>query len=516
MPSNLKFVVDRINQAFPWLLQYNAHASCGEFLQRVCNEPECTAERVGLLHKDAGENGYTFPNGERTSHDVIAWPNGERVDIIQSAGGHPAPGGPAWGVIPPDQWRPANVYVDVSSWPIYDSGTPHDAGPTGVCQVGWGWFCLMTALAEWPDEAKANMEWIINEINPSCVRVMLAVEGESHATGGDPDVWRDAGVFITEDWENRYKQMLDVVGGLGRQVHATVYGGRNQTPTESDRNRFHDRIIAASQGRWEAIRSFECANEYKVNKWTPAEVRAMGRDLRAKLPAGFRLSLSSPDAAHAGSGDMSNEVMEASFEELYGGSDHAGANECTIHTMRDGGKWSDPFSYNMFMPDLPKINNEPPGPGSSAGGMYTDAAGVEKDLTNTQGAGWVLYMGHSEWCVWNGHLPTEYYNGWREIRNVWEQPHMPDIAKVLSGGTNYVPEIPEMPLPTYDEGWIMNTVRPAIVAKYDEHQAAVDDGYAAWVARTQYDYHAGMSQQDSLDKHLAELEAELCSRPPAS
>jgi hypothetical protein len=125
-------------------------------------------------------------------------------------------------------------------------------------------------------------------------------------------------------------------------------------------------------------------------------------------------------------------------------------------------------------------------------------------------------MGHSEWCVWNGHLPTEYYNGWREIRYVWEQPHMPDIAKVLSGGTNYVPEIPEMPLPTYDEGWIMNTVRPAIVAKYDEHQAAVDDGYAAWVARTQYDYHAGMSQQDSLDKHLAELEAELCSRPPAS
>jgi hypothetical protein len=513
VPTNFKPAVDRINAAFPWLLQWNTHAACGEFLQRVCHEPECTAERVGLLHKDAGENGYTFPNGERTSHDVIAWPNGERVDVIQSAGGHPAPGGPAWGVIPPDQWRPSNVYVDIAGWPIYDSGTPHDAGPTGVTEVGFGWFCLMTALAQWPDEAKANAEWILKDINPSCFRVMLCVEGESHAQGDDPDVWTEAGVFIHNDWENRYKRMLDLVGGYGKQVHATVYGGRNQTPTEDDRRRFHDRIIAASQGRWEAIRSFECANEYKVNKWTTDEVRAMGRDLRAKLPPGFRLSLSSPEACHGGCGpNPTNEEMEASFDELYGGDDHAGANEITIHTMREyGNKWNDPFSYNFLYPGLPKINNEPPGPGASAGAEQTDAAVVARDLEKTKSAGWPLYMAHSEWCVWNGHLPAVYHNGYREVRYAWELPDMPAIADVLQGTTGEA----EMPLPTYDEGWIMNTVRPAIVAKYDEHHAPVDDGYAAWVARTQYDYHAGMSQQDSLDKHLAELEAELAARPPA-
>jgi hypothetical protein len=442
MPTNLRPAVDRVNKNFPWLLSWNTHEACGEFLQRVCAEPECKAERVGLLSKSEGENGYTFPNGIRTSHDVIAWPNGERVDIIQSAGGHPAPGGPAWGVIPPDQWRSNNVYVDISKWPIYDSGTPHDAGPTGKCDIGFSWFCLQTALAEWPDEAKKNMEWIINECNPLCFRVMLAVEGESHMSGGNPDVWRDAGVFLNEDWDNRYKKMLDLVGGLGKQVHATIYGGRNQTPTESDRNRFHDRIIAASQGRWEAIRSFEAANEFKVNHWTAPEVRAIGRDMRAKLPAGFRLSLSSPDAAHSGSGDMSNEVVEASFEELYGGSDHAGANECTIHTMRDGGKWSDPYSYNIFMPDLPKINNEPPGPGSSAGGMYTTAADVEKDLNNTKGAGWAMYVAHSEWGVWNGHLPTEYYNGWREVKFVYDLPHMKEIAPVLKGSSTSPPKGP--------------------------------------------------------------------------
>jgi hypothetical protein len=503
--TNFKFVVDRINNAYPWLLQWNTHEACGEFLQRVCNEPECKAERVGLLSKDPGENGYEFPNGIRTSHDVIALPNGERTDIVQSAGGHPAPGGPAWGVIPPDQWRPHNVWVDISSWPIYDSHTPHDAGPTGVCEVGFGWFCLMTALAEWPDEAKANMDWILKNINPSCFRVMLAVEGESHMQGSDPDVWSEAGVFINEDWENRYRKMLEWVKSFGKQVHATVYGGRNQTPTEADRNAFHSRIIAASDGLWDAIRSFECANEYKVNKWTTPEVRAMGRDLRAKLPAGFRLSLSSPDAAHTGSGDMSNEVMEASFEELYGGDDHAGANEITIHTMRDGGKWSDPYSYNFCMPDMPKINNEPPGPGSSAGGMYTTGADVEKDLSNTIGAGWAMYMGHSEWCVWNGHLPDCYYNSWREIKNVWELPNMPECAAAMKAHTGE----PEMAIPAYDEGWISDVVRPAVVAQYTEANHPLDDMYPVWITRTQYDYDAGLSKDDSLNKHISELRVAL-------
>jgi hypothetical protein len=451
-----KKVVERVNTAYPWLLSYNTHAACGEFLQRFCLEPEAKAERIGLLSKSEAENGYLFPNGQKCSHDAIAWPNGERCDIINSAGGHPAAGGPAWQPIPeylPDgtlNWRPNNVYVDISGWPLYDSGTPHDAGPTGVCEVGFGWFCMMTALAEWPDEAKPNMDWILRECNPSFFRVMLCVEGESHATGGDPDVWTEAGVSIKKDWENRYRKMLEWLKSLGRQAHCTIYGGRNQTPTESDRNRFHDRIIAASDGLWDVIRSVECANEYKVNKWTTEEVRAMGRDMRKKLPAGFRLSLSSPDAAHAGSGDMSNEVMEASFEELYGGDDHAGANEITIHTMRDGGKWSDPFSYNFCMPDMPKINNEPPGPGSSAGGMYTTAADVEKDLKNTQGAGWAAYVAHSEWCVWNGHLPSVYYNGWREIKECSKQPNMPEIAPVLCAASTAAPP-DKGPPPRHDQ-----------------------------------------------------------------
>jgi len=489
-PTIGRKVVDRVNQAKPYLLQYNSVPACGEYLQWVCAEPEMKAERVGLLSKSAGEAGYTYPNQQRCSHDVLAWPNGERVDIIQSAGGHPAPAGPAWTVIQPAFWRPSNVYVDISGWPIYDSGTPHEGTATD-CTIAFGWFCLMTALAKWPDEAKKNMDWILGEMNPSVFRVMLAVEGQSH---GSPDVWTDAGVFIHDDWENRYKKMLDVVGNLGKQLHCTIYGGRNQTPTEDDRRRFQDRIIAASQGKWEAIRSFECANEFKVNKWTPQEVRNMGTDMRSKLPAGFLLSLSSPDAAHGGMGaNPTNEEMQDSFDELYGAADHSGANEITIHTMRDNGKWSDPFAFNAFYKSLPKINNEPPGPGSSAGGMYADEYQVEKDLTNTKNAGWPMYVTHSEWCVWNGHLPEKYHNGWREIRFVWELPHMPEIAKVVKteGGPS-VPVVTErhqlFSEDTLQPGEQLIATGKTCQAKYDEADGNfvlyTDTGEAVWASQT--------------------------------
>ncbi len=489
MPTNFSSVVARVNTAQPHLLRANTHAACGEFLQRVCAEPEPRAERVGLLSKSPAENGYTFPNGTRTSHDVICWPNGERVDIISSAGAAPAPGGPTWQVIPPSDWRPTNRWVDISGWPIYDSGaTPPPATAT---VVGFGWFCWMRAWADWPQEAAENEAWILANIAPKVYRVMLAVEGESH---GSPDPWRDASVRIDSTWEDRFKQMLDHVGGQSRQVHCTVYGGRNQTPTHDDRRRFHDRIVAAAQGRWQAIRSWEMMNEWKVNKWLAEEVRSAGKDLAAKLPKPYLLSLSSPDAAHATGG--TNEQMQASADEIYGG-DGSGATEMTVHTMRDTGKWSDPFSYNYLYPHLRKINNEPPGPGVS-GMPNTDESQVLKDLNATIAAGWAAYWGHAEWCPWNGHLPQEYHNGFREVRFLKDLPHMPACAAVLKTGETE----PEMPIPPYDEGWITGTVTKAVVDAFALAQRPLDPGAAIWVTRTLYDHDAGMTKEASLEKHL--------------
>ena len=454
VPNHIE-IVKQVNRDYPHLLQWNSASACGEFLQRVVAAlPK--EERWGLLTKTPGENGYTFPNGIKCSYDYVAVPQGDRIDIIQSAAGHDEGfvGGPGWTPAAPHEWREQNHWVDITDWPLFISDAPQtDQGPvTNQCELSFGWFCWMRAFADWPDEAERNLNWIMKEIDPHSFRVMLAVEGQSH---GSPDVWRDAGVFIDGTWDDRYKRMLDRVGEMGRKVHATVYGGRNQTPTESDRNRFHDRIVAASEGRWQAIRSFEMMNEFQANYWTAAEVRAAGRDLRSKLPSGFLLSLSSPSSAHGmGGPNPTNEEMTESFDELYGG-DGAGANEITIHTMRDvESKWSDPFSFNQIYPGWRKINNEPPGPGSSAGGMWWTGEDVARDFSNTIGAGWVMYVGHAEWCVWNGHLPQEYHNGWREIRNVWELPNMPQCAaamKSLNTGT-IVPPSPKPQPPVQGSG----------------------------------------------------------------
>lgn len=507
-----KDIVERVNREYPHLLQYNTASACCEFLQKLVKALPAN-ERWGLLSKSEGEGGFTWPNGVRTSYDYVTVPQGDRIDVIASAAGHNLgiPGGPAWVPAKEHEWRPSNTYVDISGWPTYTSDAPTE-GTQKVCSVGFGWFCMMTAIAEWESEFRQNWEWIMSEINPDCFRVMLCVEGQMH---GSPDCWRDAGVFINEDWENRYKKMLDIVGEAGKTVHATIYGGRYQTQTSSERHHFHDRIINASAGRWSAIRSFECMNEFRVNGWYPEEVRDAGRDMRSKLPGGFRLSLSSPSAAHGESGpNCTNEEMLRSFEELYGGDDHAGANEITIHTMRDGGKWSDPFSFNFCFPSLPKINNEPPGPGSSSGGMHTTGQDVYRDCSKTAQAGWAMYMGHSEWSVWNGHLPVEYHNGWREIPYVWNLPNMPQCAaalKALGEGEPTEPVYPEGPgggeeMIPYDEaksiefGTECNKI-------YEEANIAKDPGMVSVHSqRCAWDYYVlKMAWEPCFKKHVNEF-----------
>jgi len=509
MSTNHIDVVKRVDAAYPHLLIHNTKSACGEFLQRVVAEPEMRAEHWGLLTKpnpgdDNNPQGYTFPNGIKCSYDYVALPNGERVDIIGSGGGYPDfQGGPSWAPAAEHEWRPSDVYIDVSGWPLFISDAPTDAVVSPI-EVGFGWFCMMTALAEWPDEAKANMDWILKNINPSSFRVMLAVEGESH---GSPDVWRDAGVFIHKDWDNRYRKMQEWIKSFGKKLHATFYGGRNQTPTESSRNEFHGRVIR--QTDWDVVRSFECANEFKVNKWTPAEVRSMGRDIRSKLPAGFKLSLSSPDAAHGGMGaNPTNEQMQESADELYGGDDNAGATEMTIHTMRGDphNKWANPSSFNFLYPKLKKINNEPPGPGSSAGGMYTTGADVERDLSATKNAGWPLYMGHSEWSVWNGHLPQEYYNGWREIRMIWDLPNMVECAAVMKSYSGDS-DMAHQPHP-YEQDKV-SQLRGLLEDDYGYAGRLVDGGIIDWSEQTFNDYYNGMTWEDSVTKHRAEWCAAL-------
>lgn len=435
-------VVDRVNRSFPHLLRSNTAAACVEFLSRVLQEPEMKAERWGFLTKPGpgalSPAGFTFPNSQiKVAVDVIALPSGARVDIIQSSDNPPHPAGPTWNNIPEfnssgqSQWRSTDVWMDPSPIGIFDSGTSSHAGVTNRTALGASLFCFMAGLKFWPHDLGLNLKWIREHIRPKVWRVMPLVDGRSH---GDPDPWRDAGSFLSwPDYDDLFKRMLDVCGDAGEQAHITLYGGRNQTPTEDSRRRYEERIVRLCDGRWPAVRSFECMNEYRTNRWTDAEVRATGRHMRQLLPSGFRLSLSSPELAHASTRETTREEMGEAFEQLYGGQDHAGANECTIHVSRDrGSRWSDPFSFNEFMPDLQKINNEPGGPGASAGAEGWGVMEVTADYQRTIEAGWPLYVVHTEWGVWNGRLPMEYYNGLRETKNVWEHRDIFAIADALT------------------------------------------------------------------------------------
>lgn len=106
------------------LLRTNTFATCAEFcrLTAVAINAAYPEAAAGLLSKSGGERGYTWPNGVRTSHDVIAFPDGRRVDVLGNASdGEIAQGGKGgvasvqWGEVPPSEWRPNNVWVPVAN-----------------------------------------------------------------------------------------------------------------------------------------------------------------------------------------------------------------------------------------------------------------------------------------------------------------------------------------------------------------------------------------------------------------
>jgi len=95
--------------------------------------------------------------------------------------------------------------------------------------------------------------------------------------------------------------------------------------------------------------------------------------------------------------------------------------------------------------------------------------------------------------VWNGHLPEKYHNGWREIRFVWELPHMPEIAKVVKteGGPS-VPVVTErhqlFSEDTLQPGEQLIATGKTCQAKYDEADGNfvlyTDTGEAVWASQT--------------------------------
>lgn len=445
-------VVRQVDEQHPHLLRHNTFESCGEFCQRVLLQLPHD-EEWGHVGKSAGEKGVTFPNGVRVSHDVIFSRRfHQQVDIINGAAGHPNPAGVTWSEIDPAEYRPGNHWTPQQ--PLFDSGAP-GGDERRVATLARSWFCFMRGLQDWHGDVLQNYQWLLSTEGTEVFRVMLCVEGRDHITGGRPDVWRDAGVFIDAPWwDDRFREMLDLFGQTGRRGWLTIYGGRNQTPTGDSRRELNDRIVRliSENDRWPAVFGFEVANEYKVNRWTDAEVRDIGRDLRSKVPAGTLIALSSPEAAH-GDPNATSEDMQAAMDMLYGG-DGGGANCMTVHVNRDPrSRWASPFSYNNLMTHLPKINNEPRGQGASAGGDVSDPRLLVGDYAETSQAGWLMHVAHNAWGVWNGRIPSEWgLDHHHAVRDVWDQENQGPVSIGLreyrqSGVVIDFPDQPEPPDP---------------------------------------------------------------------
>jgi hypothetical protein len=429
-------IVREVDRHHPHLLKVNTHASGVEFQLRVL--PLLPSEEEwGLIHKSEGESGFTiYGTTVRVSHDAIFSRKLHRqVDIIGSGGagcrkpgqgthvcepGTFAPGSPSWTVIDPHEYRPGNVWVPPQ--PLFDSGARPGEQTNKVAKLGFGWFCLMRGLQDWPDDVKRDADWLDEELGPEYYRLMLFVEGARH---GSPDPWRDAGFGPDDRWQNAFRKSQEFLKARGIKILATIFGGGIGRDGRELWNleQCCDMFLQAAD--WSVIELVEPVNEYAVNGFSDEQVRRIGRYLRHRMPAHIPMSLSSPDFAHNATSD-NNEMMGESFDRLYNG-DAAGANMIGIHLDRgEDTKWSDPFNYNMFYPHLLKYNGEPIGPGSSVSST-SNVMRLARDYQRTGAAGWRLYTGHASWCVFNRRLPVEYGDRDR-VTHPWEHENMKSIC----------------------------------------------------------------------------------------
>lgn len=106
--------VEKVDTGGKKIYPGNTHENCARLLYDFCDAAsrQFPLEKFGLLTKNSGENGYTWPSGKRTSHDSIAIPNGERADLIGSAGDINHRPTLEWQPKPPNEWREHNVWIE--------------------------------------------------------------------------------------------------------------------------------------------------------------------------------------------------------------------------------------------------------------------------------------------------------------------------------------------------------------------------------------------------------------------
>jgi hypothetical protein len=393
----------------------------------------------------------------------------------------------------------------------YESAPPPVQTPAQT-RLGASCFWLVGGYEKFPVQLAENLRWYREVMGADFVRGFVVLGGDLFS-GHDP--WSIVGTH----WRQRgFVGLLQEVAGYVFREHQlkvawTLVGGRAQVDGPVAQTELVDAVAEALTPVLNMVEYFEIWNEYKVNRGERHEMSAMARQLRAKLPAGFPIALSSPNSVMGGNASYAD--VDKEIYSMYGGD--SGANLITIHPTRPDPIWNAETVHAVVSANSFNLAiGEPRGPGASAGGDVDNPAILAGDYQSAIRAQAKGYVFHSKSGVWGGHCDPA-FPAQNTVANVWEHRNAAQIAAALKQlrQTGTTPTIPVGdPMHPYPDEptWWGPEFEAKVAALYK--QAGQDlpaDVFAAgrWFARTGWDIAAGLTKEASAAKHLAGLAKQL-------
>lgn len=351
------------------------------------------------------------------------------------------------------------------------------------------------------DVLKPNLEWLGSMLKADFVRAFMVLGGDLFS-GVDPWLnWKTD--WRASDFRSRIREAHNVAALFNLKIAWTLVGGRAQVSTIDDQLRFIDTVGPVLAEDADRVEYVEVWNEYNVNNGQRLEIRNMAKVLEPYIPdTPIALSYLSSTHAHATAADVAREIRE-----FYDGSV---ANLITIHPTRPEPVWR-AESVRPLVGDLYALaDSEPRGPGASAGGDVDNPALLAADYQSSIRAGAYGYVFHSLPGVWGGRCHG--FPNKNVVAAIPDVRNAREIAAALSAlrHNGRLPTVPGGSVNPYpDESTYWTTFKDEVVARYARANAALDDMYPVWFARTAYDIAVGLSPDESKAKHLAELDEAL-------
>lgn len=474
----------------------------GRFTEAVAVELHTSDQRWGHLRKSGGTQ-YNGHAANAVLYLSDAAGQSTAVDICR--------------IQPPEQgfirWNPDEPRYSPGDWikPV-----PTEPAPLHQTRLGASLFWLLGGYRSYRVQLSENLRWYRQELGADFVRGFVVLGGDLFG-GNDPwsrlaTNWRDPG-FVSF-----LREVADYVDDHGLRVAWTLVGGRAQVPDESSQAALVDRVLDGLASQLDTVEYFEPWNEYLVNNGVRHELRAMARRLKAGLPRGFPIALSSPNCVMGGRA-TAQEVRDELFA-MYGGD--SGANLVTIHSTRPEPIWRCETVMPLVRAMLPSFSiaeGEPRGPAASAGGDVDSPAILAEDYASAIRVKARSYVYHSMAGIWGGHCDPAFPSQ-NAVSNVWEHRNAAQIAAALKAlrQTGSIPTIPVPgdPMKPYPEESGPNAWWPAIEEKmaglykraFEEGKRSTPDpDWAAfrWSARMAYDIAVGVTKETAAEKHLKDL-----------